>query len=135
MQTFLPDQDFTKTARILDKKRLFKQLVEAGQILNTLEGRSVGWKNHPAVRMWVGHESGLRLYQNIIYDECIKRGFKLVKSKKMDLPGIISLPDWIRDDRLCSSHRGNLLRKDPEYYGQFGWAESPDLPYWWPINE
>jgi hypothetical protein len=27
-----------------------------------------------------------------------------------------------------------LLRKAPEWYGQFGWRESADLPYVWPVR-
>jgi hypothetical protein len=42
------------------------------------------------------------------------------------------LPPWWGDERLHASHRSNLLRKDPAHYGRFGWAEPPDLPYFWP---
>jgi hypothetical protein len=41
-------------------------------------------------------------------------------------------PPWLGDERLHASHRSNLLRKDPEHYGQFEWTEPDDLPYWWP---
>lgn len=34
---------------------------------------------------------------------------------------------------MHASHRSNLLRKEPEYYTQFGWTEPPDLPYVWPV--
>ena len=37
MQTFLPYEDFTKTAQCLDYKRLGKQRVEAYQILRILK--------------------------------------------------------------------------------------------------
>jgi hypothetical protein len=26
-----------------------------------------------------------------------------------------------------------LLRKSPEWYGQFGWSENPETPYVWPV--
>ena len=39
------------------------------------------------------------------------------------------------DERLHTSHRSNLLRKAPEWYGQFGWTEAPDMAYWWPRRE
>ena len=52
MQTFLPFPDYIQSARALDYKRLGKQRVEALQILNTLTGRSEGWSQHPAVKMW-----------------------------------------------------------------------------------
>lgn len=50
MQTFLPVPDFLETAKILDNKRLNKQIVEAYQIFS---GR-VPTKNHPACLMWEG---------------------------------------------------------------------------------
>ena len=59
MQTFLPYPDFQKTAQCLDNKRLGKQRVEARQIISTLEGKSNGWRNHPAVKMWKGYEDCL----------------------------------------------------------------------------
>jgi hypothetical protein len=36
-------------------------------------------------------------------------------------------------EEIHASHRSNLLRKDSEFYGKFGWAEPDDLPYFWPI--
>jgi hypothetical protein len=43
------------------------------------------------------------------------------------------MPPWWGDPAFHASHRSNLLRKDPVWYGQFGWAEPPDLPYVWPV--
>ncbi len=43
-------------------------------------------------------------------------------------------PSWFGDERYHASHRGNLLRKDPGWYGVLGWTESPDLPYFWPVS-
>ncbi len=58
MQTFLPEADFQDTAEHLDRKRLIKQSVENLQILKSLAGMysSGAWSNHPAVKMWRGHE-------------------------------------------------------------------------------
>ena len=64
MQTFLPYEDFEKSARVLDDKRLGKQRSESIIILKTLlgvyekEGRK-GWPHHPATKMWAGHEVAL----------------------------------------------------------------------------
>jgi hypothetical protein len=38
MQTFLPYNDFVKSARVLDYKRLGKQRVEGMQIINAITG-------------------------------------------------------------------------------------------------
>ena len=39
------------------------------------------------------------------------------------------------DPAFHASHRSNLLRKDPTYYGAFGWAEDATLPYVWPVTK
>ena len=62
MQTFLPHINYLKVARVLDNKRLNKQILEGYQILNTLSGRSTGWIHHPAVKMWRGAENELWMY-------------------------------------------------------------------------
>jgi hypothetical protein len=40
-------------------------------------------------------------------------------------------PTWLGDERVHSSHRSNLLRKDAEFYGTKGWPEGPDMEYFW----
>ena len=47
----------------------------------------------------------------------------------------IKFPHWLGDVRFHSSHRANLLRKDYEYYSQFGWTENPKSPYVWHDKE
>lgn len=44
MQTFLPYENFNKTAQVLDRKRLGKQRVETLTIFRTLSGINVGWE-------------------------------------------------------------------------------------------
>lgn len=136
MQTFLPDQNWHISARLLDDKRLGKQRVEALQILNALQGKSKGWRNHPAVLMWYGYEEALKVYHDIMVQQWVARGFKnnmpLLTSNQYALHAL--LPHWTWDERLHASHRSNLLRKDPKFYGVKGWAEGPDLPYFWPVT-
>jgi len=61
MQTFLPLANFQSSVRCLDWRRLNKQRVEARQILNANRTHN-GWSNHPAVRMWRGHDECLKKY-------------------------------------------------------------------------
>ena len=155
MQTFLPDASFVRCAEILDNKRLGKQRVECKQILLAL-GVQVGlhmpnpksrWRNHPAVRMWAGHELQLLNYAICICSEWRRRGFddsllmqfgiaefvRRTRYLPADLSAAMELPPWIADSRLHASHRSNLLRKDPVHYGKFGWTEPPTIPYHWPV--
>jgi len=136
MQTFLPYKSYYLIAKCLDWRRLGKQRVEAYQILNILLNRTkkAGWKNHPAVKMWAGYELSLALYFNTIVKEWIRRGY----NNNMDLEsidGIIVHPIWLGDERVHSSHRSNLLRKDFDHYSRFGWVEIPLNEYFWPVNE
>lgn len=138
MQTFLPVPDFAECARILDNARLGKQRVEAYQIIRTLDGVTRGWRNHPAVRMWRGHEPALLAYGVAICDEWDRRGYPDTVRGKMaehlrEEGHPVPLPLWLGDEALHASHRSNLLRKDPEFYGKYGWGEPPDLPYVWPV--
>lgn len=151
MQTFLPYSDFRETAECLDYRRLGKQRVEAKQILIAL-GVTVGdhkgkissrWRSHPAVNMWRGFEAALCVYAVDMCDEWASRGyrdslkFQFVNAymNLRDLTGeLIKYPSWLGEEDFHSSHRSNLLRKDPEWYGQFGWSEPATMEYVWPTT-
>jgi len=131
MQTFLPYPSFAKSASCLDNKRLGKQRVEAAQILRTLKGEgNLGWKNHPAVRMWEGFEDALGVYYDCVLTEWMIRGFN--NNMAFTYASTYAPPHWLGYGPLHASHRSNLLRKDPIHYMIFGWEEPDDLPYYWP---
>lgn len=162
MQTFVPlISSFEDIARTLDNKRLNKQALEGWQILMTLleldpQGNHrvpKGWVNHPAVKMWRGHEVALHRYIQAMVDEWKRRGFKstigdkakatLVRAYELGLiEHAASNPAWISDQeqfrQIAASHRMALLNKDYEWYSQFGWAEDsgrrPETyDYIWPV--
>lgn len=144
MQTFLPYADFVTSAQVLDYRRLGKQRVETLQILNTLLGLSQGWQNHPAVKMWRGHETLLINYGIAMCDEWIARGYKdTCRQKIADLQSLTgerereaipgeSSPSWFGDEQFHVSHQSNLIRKDPIYYSPIFEGVPNDLPYVWP---
>jgi hypothetical protein len=135
MQTFLPLPDYKETARVLDYRRLGKQRVEAWQILKVLKGESVGWRNHPAVRMWAGYEDSLNEYGKEMCLEWIKRGYNDTMLERFVCVGDPTTPAWLGDNRLHLSHQSNLIRKYPEYYKiHFPEVES-NLSYFWVANE
>ncbi|MCF8034895.1 MAG: hypothetical protein K9K66_17140 [Desulfarculaceae bacterium] len=134
MQTFLPYADFVRSARALDDRRLGKQRSEALTILRIVDGRTTkqGWRRHPAVLMWQGCAEALKLYLNACLDEWAARGFKnSIPREKVDQRKL-KWPWWLGREELHGSHRANLLRKAPEFYGKRGWSEDPQTPYWWP---
>lgn len=141
MQTFLPLVEFRESARVLDRQRLNKQIVECGQIMDALSGLLVGdlvvgvgagWHNHPATLMWRGYEDALVNYHNSMVEEWHSRGF--TSHNLISISTRYRAPSWQGDERLHSSHRSNLLRKDPAYYGTYGWVEEPGLKYFWPTH-
>lgn len=132
MQTFLPHKSFVQSAKALDNKRLNKQILEGYQILKVLtsDDPRAAWRNHPAVLMWKSHETALYYYVMAMVKEATMRGIKTDKN----LSNIQELkmakshlwnnkkPAWYADQRIkriTESHRANLYRKDPEYYGMF----------------
>lgn len=161
MQTFVPITDsYEDIARTLDRARLNKQALEGWQILMTLlelnpqgdHRTPKGWVNHPAVKMWRGHEMALYQYIQAMVDEWLRRGYKSTigdKAKATIMRGIelgrtssTVGPDWIADlnlfKKIASSHRIALLCKDYEWYSQFAWPEDtgkrPETyEYVWPV--
>lgn len=138
MQTFLPYSSYTKSAQVLDMRRLGKQRVETLQILNALTDPGYGWQNHPAVNMWRGYEFELIEYGIAICNEWISRGYKdtclgKITEKIDNIPeDSVDFPPWIGSMDFHLSHQSNLLRKDPAYYNQYFNNVSDDLEYVWP---
>ena len=119
MQTFLPYADFTKSAQVLDYKRLGKQRVEALQILNAIRGLSKGWRRHPCTIMWQNHEQALIQYAIAICKEWVSRGYKdslLPRFQAEVTTPNPEMPAWLGFEKLHLSHQSNLVRKDPEFY-------------------
>ena len=152
MQTFLPLPSYGGSAACLDNKRLGKQRVECKQILLALgvdigphlaSATRSGWRHHPAVVMWRGSELYLVDYAIQVCREWIARDFNDSLLPQFEAARFTILKSRVRHDRplwavdraFYASHRSNLLRKYPSYYSQFGWSESDDLPYVWPVNQ
>jgi len=138
MQTFLPEPSFEISAICLDYRRLGKQRVECKQILNALLHNG-GWKNHPAVTMWRGHEYLLAKYAIEICDEWLRRGYKDTLKPFFEDVCLdhtkLKEPWWLGNKTFHDSHKSNLVRKLPDYYRRF-WPEMPsDMPYLWPEEE
>lgn len=142
MQTFMPEHTYIQSAKRLDNKRLGKQRIEVWQIYNSLSNPDYGWKNHPAVLMWKGYEIGLLFYGIAICFEWRRRGFKDTLLEKFRLAlkldkrtNTAVYPPWMVNKKLITSHRSNLLRKNPTHYRQF-WPKLTDkLPYYWPTKD
>lgn len=132
MQVFLSEYSFAGSAQVLDTKRLVKQLLEGRQIMTILanESPSGAWRNHPAVKMFRGHERTLYAYLYAIKDEMIARKYKWEKNWEVIQDTYMrnflnekqDAPEWMLNeefDRVIITHRGRLYEKAPELYPQY----------------
>ena len=137
MQTFLPYDDFERSVRALDSRRLIKQVLEVQQIITIITRQQGAWKRHPAVLMWKDHVPCLALYGLIAAKEYTRRYGKIhacVANIERYAKSSVEYPWWFGDIRLHRSHRANLLRKDRIYYRWYRKSCRPDEPYWWPVK-
>ena len=141
MQTFLPYKDFLKSAKILDKKRCWKQVIETKQIINCLEGKKVGWGNHPAVKMWVGYTDALKEYFNAFLQVCLEDHEINTKYDFFDFPSSsrfkIKYPWWLGNEDFHKAMRARLIEKDKDFYlSKFPNDEGfNNGKYFWPVIE
>ena len=124
------------------KGYIFMPFEERAEIINAISGVPrkdgkpyKGWTNHPCSIMWKPYLNALKHYTNVMIREWIDRGYnnnmELYDVDEMVKDDMVEFPHWLGDNRVHSSHRANLLRKDYEYYSQFNWTESPESPYVW----
>lgn len=140
MQSFVPLYTFSSCAKVLDDKRCFKNALEAYQVLRVIRGlsRGGGWKNHPVVKMWNKQPNTYVDYALAFVAEWKARGYNTTLEEKIKALYVAgeanSLPQWWGNEAVHLSHRSNLIRKMPDYYGDL-WPNDPDnLPYVWPIS-
>jgi hypothetical protein len=155
MQVFLPEQSYKACAKVLDQKRLVKQLLEGRQILSALAGETKGWVNHPATRMFAGAEDELVRYLYAIKNEMEQRKYKWENNWAIIIDTFnrnfrndeFKDPDYLKtghpeNHRLITTHRGRLYEKAPELYPQYEWESKTyrDLVccdkcnYYWPTH-
>lgn len=144
MQTFVPYPNIELCAITLDRARLGKQRIECKQLVQTIEryenqNIKKGWFNHPACKMWLGHEIFLCEYSLEICREWKRRGYvdnqipffesyiKRHPHKRKDPP------DWWGDVKVHKSHRSRLIEKMPEHYSDLFISDEAGMEYFWPV--
>jgi hypothetical protein len=122
MNTFLPYPDFLHSAKVIDKKRCWKQVVEAKQIISILSHLEecpkdkVPWGEHPAVKMWDYHISALKCYFDSFLWECLHIHGINTKYDYYNLEGTIALPWWFGNGDFHRAMRSRLIEKNREFY-------------------
>ena len=113
-----------------------------------------GWVNHPAVKMWQGHELSLLKYIEAMVEEWKSRGYKSTITDKARSTYCVARdnnlltyksvlhPNWLVEplivDEIAKTHRQALLAKDYDWYQQYGWPEDTGVApisydYVWPV--
>lgn len=125
MQTFLPYASFTKSAKVLDGRRLNKQCLEASQLLLLAEKLDLGqevrnnYVKHPAFLMWRGFELCLWRYANAMFCEYVHRHRGVQHARHHLLFNMlyyqptlaVPKPPWLGDNVVHGNHRARLLMK------------------------
>jgi hypothetical protein len=146
MQVFMPDPSIPLSPTYLDTKRLGNQIWREAKTLI-----SGGWPNHPAAKIWRDYRGALARYclaglhelrhnrgrpyprweeffVEILWDE--------MRKENVDHADNLPRPPIIGYAPYHAAMRSQLLTKDPEWYGQFGWTEEPGaLTYVWRLPE
>lgn len=140
MQTFLPYPEFSQSAEVLDKKRCWKQVVEAKQIISVLEGTSTAWRNHPAVKMWEGRVFCLKCYFNEFLYVSIKK--HKINTTMSFFPNCFKWeepdePWWLGNENFHRAMRSRLIEKDEAFYLPLFPDDKGfnDGKYFWPVMD
>jgi hypothetical protein len=84
--------------------------------------------------MWRGYEDALGRYMNTCIEEWMARGYNNTMHSRPEAANC-EMPWWLGDDMFHRAHQSNLLRKDPEYYGQYFQNVPDNLEYIWPQRD
>lgn len=120
MQVFIVGSPL-ETARALDPKRLRKQIIECGQILDALNGKSA-WSNHPCVLQYEGHKEWLEEYHKCLV---AYKNNDIVQAFVSEQWCHITRPKWHTQEYYDQMKR-RLYTKDPEYYKQWAYLGTSD---------
>ena len=130
MQVFIVGSPL-ETAEALDAKRLNKQIIECGQILDALNGAKA-WSNHPCVLQYRGYEFWLRCYKRVL-EEVQKSGGASIRSKYFNYRAFETTPDWHTQEYYDQMKR-RLYTKKQEHYKQ--WAHlGESQENWYFVND
>lgn len=130
MQVFIIGTPF-ETAMALDQKRLHKQIVECGQILDALNGAKA-WSNHPCVLQYRGYEVWLQHYRDCM--EFYKRGYYNLAEIESHYATDCHPVEWHTDEYYDQMKR-RLYTKDKEYYKQWAHLGESDCNWYFVDRE
>ena len=121
VNTFITSEDYQVCVTNLDKRRRFKQTVEAKQIIQIIEklangDNKIAFKHHPIVKIWRNHLESLKEYYNTFL-KYITEVDKINTTKLTFYQTSPSNKPWFMLFKpLLYSHQARLIQKDPMFY-------------------
>ena len=106
-----------ETCQALDKRRLWKQILEARQIIDVLTGKSQAWKTHPIVKMYKNDLEWLLLYL-AVFEEYWRgdlEAAEIISNRAEEIK-----PTFLYDNSYLENMKKRLFTKDNSFYSQ--WA-------------
>lgn len=125
MNVFIPYAVPVRVARVLDARRLNKQIIECDWLLNAKEGDRVF--KHPAVQMWQQDKEWVDLYRAALL---AYRDGDIRLSIELSNQAVRIQPDFFWFNPLFQQHRSRLYTKDPEHYAIFESAGKSDINFY-----
>lgn len=136
----MPFDDFTWSARSLDRHTLGKQRADTLQVMYNLIH---GDLERPVVQMWEGHERALLAYQQAVcYEWTAVHGFSdsyWDKTRIMFLDVVVDPmsvplipPSWMGNVNFHAANQSKLLRINPKHYSKQFPGMPNDIPFVWP---
>ena len=141
MQVFVTNPDLWISAKMLDKRRANKQILECNQIYKAVIGESKGWRNHCVTRLWEDNLVGLMYFAWCCYFKLIDEGWSPAAPCAKRVNGVnvcsaaslgsqpkeaeVNFPIWVG-----KAMKAHLLFKDPANYSKFQWNVEPKSGYY-----
>ena len=129
MQVFIVGSPL-ETAKILDKKRLNRQIQETKVILDALNGAKA-WSNHPCVLQYRGHEMWLGFYKYCL--EYYANGW--MRDAKIESDYAESCRPPFHTQEYYDQMKRRLYTKNKEHYKQFAEYGESDCNWFWSQSE
>jgi hypothetical protein len=141
-QTFLPYEDFEKSAAVLDNKRLNSSINEGYEAyifnLGNPNNKPIRHPNgHCIFRLWGQYETVLRIYLQALIREAKSRSMQPMDTEWFtDLePELVSKPEWLGSPIFHELYQRHLVSKDFEYYKKYFHHQVPISGYLAPMYD
>jgi hypothetical protein len=146
LNTFMPWDDFTWSARCLHDDQLEQQRNETLQIMHALLYGGSGSDEDPGVLMWQGHERALLAYQQAVChewssvrgypDDCWDKTRLIFLDVCVDPMATPLIPPvWMGNLDLHISHQSALLRINETHYRRHFPGIKTDHWFVWPVTK